>query len=245
MVLIKKKRNAWSSEKVIFFLRLVNEKHIVGLIDGKRLRVGDIFKTLIAPMEQAGFHRDVGQLTIKWKNLKAEYYKCKRHHGTSGNDPAEYEFYETLDEILDNRPTAQQEAMEEDDARISLEMYDDDPDIDGAIPGGSTTPGIQKQAAATPSESRSPASFTLSTTSSTSRQSSLSKKFLKPIEVCAKMQNQFRSFLETIRERELEDDGVFLDTFLKRQEKIMKSCTSQIIKGLKDSFRSESDDDED
>ncbi|KAF5286764.1 hypothetical protein FQA39_LY04187 [Lamprigera yunnana] len=116
MVLIKKKRNVWSSEEVIFFLRLVNEKHIVGLRDGKQLRVGDIFKTLVAPMEQAGIHRDVGQLTIKWKNLKA---------------------------------------MEDDDARISLEMYDDVPDIDGAIRGGSTTPGIQKQAATTPSGSRS------------------------------------------------------------------------------------------
>ncbi|KAF5282836.1 hypothetical protein FQA39_LY17486 [Lamprigera yunnana] len=130
-------------------------------------------------MEQAGFHRDVGQLTIKWKNLKAEYYKCKRHNGVSGNDPAEYEFYETLDEILGHRPTAQQEGfdssqpeevtleelytIEEDDARISLEMYDYDPNIDGAIPGGSITPGIQKQAAATPSGSRSPASFTSST----------------------------------------------------------------------------------
>ncbi|KAF5276022.1 hypothetical protein FQA39_LY00818 [Lamprigera yunnana] len=167
MVLIKKKRNVWSSEEVIFFLRLANEKHIVGAMDGKRLRVGDIFKTLVAPMEQADFHRDVEQLTIKWKNLKAEYYKCKRHNGVSGNDPAEYEFCETLDEILGHRPTAQQEGfdssqpegvtleelytMEEDDARISLEMYDDDPDIDRAIPGGSTTRGIQKQAAATPS----------------------------------------------------------------------------------------------
>ncbi|KAF5288533.1 hypothetical protein FQA39_LY15401 [Lamprigera yunnana] len=78
----------------------------------------------------------------------------------SGNDPAEYEFYETVDEILGLRPTAQQGfdssqpeevtleelyTMEEDDARISLEMYDDDPDIDGAIPGGPTTPGMQKQ----------------------------------------------------------------------------------------------------
>ncbi|KAF5294606.1 hypothetical protein FQA39_LY13365 [Lamprigera yunnana] len=249
MVLIKKKRNVWSSEEVIFFLRLVNEKHIVGLMDGKRLQVGDIFKTLVAPMEQAGFHRDVGQLTIKEEEFE------------SGNGHAEYEFYETLDEIQGHRPTAQQEGfdssqpeevtleelytMEEDDARISQEMYDDDADIDGAIPGGSTTPGIQKQAAATPSESRSPASFTSSTTSSISRQSSLSKKSLKPIEVFAKMQNELRSFLETTRERELEADRVFLDTFLKRQEEIMKSCTSQIIKGLKDIFRSKSDDDED
>ncbi|KAF5303931.1 hypothetical protein FQA39_LY01716 [Lamprigera yunnana] len=90
----------------------------------------------------------------------------ERHNGVSGNDPAEYEFYEALDEILGHRPMAQQgfdssqpeevtleelNTMEEDDARISLEMYDDDPGIDGAIAGGSTTPGIQKQAAATPS----------------------------------------------------------------------------------------------
>ncbi|KAF5282027.1 hypothetical protein FQA39_LY00551 [Lamprigera yunnana] len=81
----------------------------------------------------------------------------------------------------------------EDDARISLEIYGDYLDIDGAIPGGSITTGIQKQAATTPSGSRSPASFTLSTTSSISRQSSISKKSLKPIEVFAKMQNELRS----------------------------------------------------
>ncbi|KAF5306810.1 hypothetical protein FQA39_LY00040 [Lamprigera yunnana] len=228
MVLIKKKRNVWSSEEVIFFLRLVNKKHIVGLMDGKRLRVGDIFKTLVAPMEQAGFHRDVGQLTIKWKNLKG-HRPTAQQEGFDSSQPEEV----TLEELY----------TMEDDARISLEMCDDDPDIDGAIPGGSTTPGIQKQAAATPSGSKSPASFTSSTTSSISRQSSLSKKSLKPIEVFAKMQNELRSFLET-RERELEADRVFLNIFLKRQEEIMKSCTSQIIKGLKDIFRSESDDDE-
>ncbi|KAF5273790.1 hypothetical protein FQA39_LY00905 [Lamprigera yunnana] len=120
---------------------------------------------------------------------KTEYYKCKRHNGVSGNDPAEYEFYETLDEILGHRPTAQQEGFDSSQPEelwkmmleSPLEMYDDDPDIDGAILGGSTTPGIQTQAAATPSGSRSPASFTSSTTSSISRQSSLSKKSLKPI----------------------------------------------------------------
>ncbi|KAF5299226.1 hypothetical protein FQA39_LY02399 [Lamprigera yunnana] len=98
-------------------------------MDGKRLRVGDIFKTLLAPMEQAGFHGDVGQSTIKRKNLKA---------------------------------------MEEDDARISLEKYDDLTVIDGAIRGGSTIPGMQEQAAATPSGSSSPGSLTSSTTFSIS-----------------------------------------------------------------------------
>ncbi|KAK4879258.1 hypothetical protein RN001_007404 [Aquatica leii] len=66
-------------------------------MDGKRLRVSDIFKTLVAPMEQARFHWDIAQLTVKWKNLKAEYHKCKRHNGVSGNDPGDYEFYTPLD----------------------------------------------------------------------------------------------------------------------------------------------------
>ncbi|KAF5281823.1 hypothetical protein FQA39_LY05037 [Lamprigera yunnana] len=88
--------------------------------------------------------------------------------------------------------------MEEDDARTMLEMYDNVPEIDGAICRGFTIPGIQKQAAATPSGSRSPASFTSSNTFSISRQSS---SFKKPIEVFAKMQNELRSFLEITRWR--------------------------------------------
>ncbi|KAK4887138.1 hypothetical protein RN001_003409 [Aquatica leii] len=112
MVLIKKKRNVWSSEKVLFFLKVINEMHIVGFMDGKRLRVGNIFKTLVTLTEHTGFHMDVGQLAIKWKNLKAEYYKCKTHNGVSRNDPNEYELYETFDEILGHHPLVQQEGFD-------------------------------------------------------------------------------------------------------------------------------------
>ncbi|KAF5301556.1 hypothetical protein FQR65_LT08861 [Abscondita terminalis] len=89
--------------------------------------------------------------------LKPEYYKRKRHNGVSGNDPAEYEFYEFLDEILGHRPSSQQKGfdsshpqevtleelynIQQEDPRITLEI----PDEDGAIPGGSTTPAFRLQ----------------------------------------------------------------------------------------------------
>ncbi|KAF5298643.1 hypothetical protein FQR65_LT19599 [Abscondita terminalis] len=69
------------------------------------------------------------------------------------------------------------------DPRIPFEMYDAVPDVDGAIPGGSTNPGIQ--VAATPTSSSSPTS----TTHSSSHRSS-NKKSLKPIEIFAKINTE-------------------------------------------------------
>ena len=63
----KKKRNVWT-----LFISLIKEKQVLGLMDGKRIRVSDIFKTLIAPMRERGFVRDVNQLIIKYKNLKGK-----------------------------------------------------------------------------------------------------------------------------------------------------------------------------
>jgi len=64
------KRNVWSSNEIRYFLQLLHEKHILGLMDGKRLRVSDIFKTLVAPMREMGYVRDPTQLSVKFKNLR-------------------------------------------------------------------------------------------------------------------------------------------------------------------------------
>ncbi|KAK4881273.1 hypothetical protein RN001_004592 [Aquatica leii] len=91
--------------------------------------------------------------------LPAEYHKCKRHNGVSGNDPGDYECYTPFDEILRHRPSVQSlgfdssetpevtldelQLIQNEDTRISIEMFEDAPDVDGAIPGCSKTPGIE------------------------------------------------------------------------------------------------------
>lgn len=70
-----KKRNVWSPAEVNYFLELIKEKQIMGLMDGKRLRVSDIFKSLVGPMREQGFVRDASQMIVKYKNLKGKLVK--------------------------------------------------------------------------------------------------------------------------------------------------------------------------
>lgn len=69
----QRKRVVWSSAEVRLLLTLIKEKKIVGLMDGKRLRVSEIFMSLVDPMKRAGYVRDGSQLLIKFKNLKCKY----------------------------------------------------------------------------------------------------------------------------------------------------------------------------
>lgn len=74
-VLKGKKRNVWSPAEIRYFLELIKEKQIMGLMDGKRLRVTDIFKSLVGSMREQGFVRDASQMIVKYKNLKGKLCK--------------------------------------------------------------------------------------------------------------------------------------------------------------------------
>ncbi|KAK4882110.1 hypothetical protein RN001_005429 [Aquatica leii] len=186
--------------------------------------MSDIFKTLVAPLEQAGFHRDIAQLTVKWKNLKAEYHKCKRHNGVSGNDPRDYESYTPLNEILGHRPSVQSVVIQNEDPSISIEMFEDAPDVDGAIPGCSKTPGIEMVV----SRESSPSISQSSTKSHT--------KKLKSSEILLKIHEDIKSTLSDAKKQESEADQQFLETLIKQQEQIMVACTSMLLKGFQDIF---------
>jgi len=71
----KGRRAFWSNNEVRCFLTLMKEKKILGLMDGKRWRVNEIFKSLVEPMKQNGYPRDVAQLLFKYKNLKCKFMK--------------------------------------------------------------------------------------------------------------------------------------------------------------------------
>ena len=86
--------------------------------------------------------------------MLALYYKCKRHNGTSGNDPADYVYYDAMKELLGHRPSvllngyessqaeaepSSSESMIPADVVIECYDYDNVPDFDGAIPGSSSS----------------------------------------------------------------------------------------------------------
>lgn len=60
-----RKRNVWNPEEVPLFLHMIKQNHALTLMDGKRLRVKEIFKSLLPEMTTAGFIRDVPQLIVK------------------------------------------------------------------------------------------------------------------------------------------------------------------------------------
>lgn len=66
------KRNIWKSEEINYFLHLMKEKKMMGLMDGKRLKVCEIYKSMEKPMTEAGFNRDAAAMQMKFKNLKSK-----------------------------------------------------------------------------------------------------------------------------------------------------------------------------
>lgn len=55
-----------------FFLILLKEKKILSLLDGKKFRATEIFKSIEADMKEKGFPRDHLQMRTKFKNLKGK-----------------------------------------------------------------------------------------------------------------------------------------------------------------------------
>ncbi|CAG9765720.1 unnamed protein product [Ceutorhynchus assimilis] len=263
-----RKRNIWTSEEVRFFLSLIEEKQVLGLMDGKRIRVSDIFKTLIAPMKERGFIRDVNQLSVKYKNLKADYYRCKRHNAISGNDYIQCDFYAELDNLLGNRPLSQVDGdqsmgfqsitevpvhidliltkerciiitgrvlimckclvlvVDENDPdiinriepNVHIEMYEDAPDIDGAIPGCSKDPDTPKTTVKDNLPTTTP---------------KISKNVIKKNRDSKKTQQQL--LLETLdnnRKEDAEKDRELLDRLSNRSEQMMLNCTKMFLSGL-------------
>ncbi|KAF5281741.1 hypothetical protein FQR65_LT14581 [Abscondita terminalis] len=150
-------KNKWSDEETKVFLSLCQKENILKMMDGKKLRIKQIFASLEESMRQHGYERDGDQMLTKWKNLKAMYYKCKRHNTTSGNDPQTFMFNDMVNTVLEDRPLSRLTSSETstemvpkpvineldltDDSIIVefLNDYDNLPDYDGARAGSSGT----------------------------------------------------------------------------------------------------------
>lgn len=108
----KHKRNLWRDLEVETLVSIIKEKHILQLLDGKQRRNKAIYESIEKDMKAKGFMRNSDQIRIKFKALKAEYNKVKRHNNTSGAQRITCPYYDILNEILHDRPVVQTEGID-------------------------------------------------------------------------------------------------------------------------------------
>ncbi|KAL1492525.1 hypothetical protein ABEB36_010766 [Hypothenemus hampei] len=189
-------------------------------------------------MEEKGFHRDAEQLSIKWKNLKAEYYKCKRHNNVSGNNTATFSYFEEMQELLGTRPCTKsigfdsssctQNAMEDEMSPSAIVInfaddYDNLPDNDGAQPSASS--------ATSTSGPCSPADSNLSDTPSLRSKLHSRRPVKRP-----KGGIIFEQLKEIINEgiKRDQQDRVFLEKLLETQSKMLSDFSTNMVAVMKD-----------
>ncbi|KAM0726193.1 hypothetical protein ACS0PU_008274 [Formica fusca] len=110
-------------------------------MDNNRFRIAEIFKSLEQDMKNKGYCRSATQIHIKFKALKRNYNNCRIALSNSGAGvKKKCTFYDKLYELFGRRPINIQKGMDSLNATSSVEvdMFDNIPDVDGAIPGCST-----------------------------------------------------------------------------------------------------------
>jgi len=68
-----RRRDVWLHHEITTLLTLLREKQIADLMDSKRFRTSDIFKSLENDMNKNGIMRDAKQIQIKYKSLKRKF----------------------------------------------------------------------------------------------------------------------------------------------------------------------------
>lgn len=97
----------WGEKETRVFLELCLENQILHLMDGRKHKHVDIFRSLVPEMEKRGFFKTAEQMKLKLRNLKQNYFKCKRDNSVSGAKKNECPFYEELDLLYGGRPNVQ------------------------------------------------------------------------------------------------------------------------------------------
>ncbi|KAI7795045.1 hypothetical protein IRJ41_007376 [Triplophysa rosa] len=93
----------WSATETTL-LHFVKEQKIVERLDGCKSRNNELFKQVFEKLQEAGINRSVEQIKNRWKALKSGYYKAKSHNNKIGESPANFLFYNIMDEIMGERP---------------------------------------------------------------------------------------------------------------------------------------------
>jgi hypothetical protein len=103
----KVKGSNWTDIETSSFIALCIEKRIIKLMDGKRHKHIDIYKSLEPNMKEMGFIKTGAQMKTKMKHLKEAYFKCKRNNSVSGADRISFSFYDEMDQLLGGRPSVE------------------------------------------------------------------------------------------------------------------------------------------
>lgn len=70
---MENKRDIWSYDETQILINIIKEKNILKIMDNKRFRIAEIFKSLENDMKSKGYCRSAKQIHIKFKALKPKY----------------------------------------------------------------------------------------------------------------------------------------------------------------------------
>ncbi|KYN28556.1 hypothetical protein ALC57_02025, partial [Trachymyrmex cornetzi] len=101
-----RKGSNWTDTETTILIELCIEKRIIQLMDGKRHKHIDIYKSLEPKMKEMGFIKTGAQMKTKLKHLKEIYFKCKRNNSVSGANRMSFPFYDAMEELFGGRLSA-------------------------------------------------------------------------------------------------------------------------------------------
>jgi len=70
---MENKRDIWSYDETLILINILKEKNILMVMDNKRFRIAEIFKSVEKDMKNKGYCRSATQIHIKFKALKRKY----------------------------------------------------------------------------------------------------------------------------------------------------------------------------
>lgn len=101
----EEKRQNWTKDETLIFLKALQEADVVSALDGKRQRNAVIFQRLSGVLSGRGVNKPWEALRTKWKTMKARYLTEKRESGRSGaGGEKKFDYWEEMDTILGSRP---------------------------------------------------------------------------------------------------------------------------------------------
>ncbi|CAG9769700.1 unnamed protein product [Ceutorhynchus assimilis] len=231
-----------------------DEKKILKIMDGKRFRAQEIFKSLEKEMKDNGYQRDAASLKVKFKNLKADYYKVQSRNEVSGSDRKTCLFFEELNELFGDRPAAGMEGVDSSSQILdSATSTDEDNNAasnaaleqiveveefvvteDGSLEPIEPTfaeafqPGIPSSSKAKPEEALVETACGSGTVTPRRSKSITPSKTIKTI---TEIKGSIEESLKTISDSQ-ERDNAFVDKLLKGQAALLSQLTKEFFEGL-------------
>lgn len=106
------KGQRWRSYEIVALLHIIKNKNIIQLMDGKVKRNKKIYEEIELELKKDGIEKSFNQIRTKFKAMKSDYLKTKRHNAISGNSRQECDHFELLEEIFQSRPLASVSGMD-------------------------------------------------------------------------------------------------------------------------------------